>query len=49
MSSCNSGLYPTGRILRAPADEGKASAFTGPLALVLRIGWRAIRARDLRS
>ncbi len=29
LSSCNSGLYSTGRILRALADKGEAPAFTG--------------------
>jgi L-asparagine permease len=32
MSSCNSGLYSTGRILRALANEGEAPAFTGRLS-----------------
>ena len=32
MSSCNSGLYSTGRILRALADEGEARAFTGRMS-----------------
>ena len=28
LSSCNSGLYSTGRVLRALADKGEAPAFT---------------------
>ncbi|GAA3468144.1 amino acid permease [Nonomuraea roseola] len=31
-SSCNSGLYSTGRILRAMALKGEAPRFTGPLS-----------------
>ncbi|UOZ06940.1 amino acid permease [Amycolatopsis sp. WQ 127309] len=31
LSSCNSGLYSTGRILRALAEKGEAPAFTGRL------------------
>jgi L-asparagine permease len=29
LSSCNSGLYSTGRVLRALADKGEAPALTG--------------------
>ncbi|WP_326821475.1 amino acid permease [Streptosporangium sp. NBC_01756] len=32
MSSCNSGLYSTGRILRAMARKGEAPAFAGQLS-----------------
>nr|WP_267877071.1 amino acid permease [Umezawaea beigongshangensis] len=32
LSSCNSGLYSTGRILRALADKGEAPAFTGRMS-----------------
>ncbi|HEY3707741.1 MAG TPA: amino acid permease [Amycolatopsis sp.] len=31
LSSCNSGLYSTGRILRALADEGEAPKFVGKM------------------
>ncbi|RJQ79120.1 amino acid permease [Amycolatopsis panacis] len=31
LSSCNSGLYSTGRILRALADHGEAPKFTGKM------------------
>jgi len=32
LSSCNSGLYSTGRILRALADKGEAPAFAGRMS-----------------
>ncbi|KAA2256151.1 amino acid permease [Solihabitans fulvus] len=32
LSSCNSGLYSTGRILRALADKGEAPAFAGKMS-----------------
>lgn len=32
LSSCNSGLYSTGRILKSLADKGEAPAFTGKMS-----------------